>query len=240
MRDHPSIQMVSEKVIMTIGPKRMDVDCRFEFFNHGKATTVDVGFPDKGDVQEEDGKEFKRSGSFASFRTWVEGKPYKTHIVEAEGDYWHVKRVTFRGHRRAHVRVRYSQYLGLEGLGWWLRPPPDEYDLRAWDGYCDLAAYAVSTGGSWYGKLLRADFIVDFSRMPLGSLKGFRQNIGAHLQAVVCPRDPRKGLPRGFVVYSGLNKARVAGRKLIFRLKNWKPTEADDLWLRFHFRREQS
>jgi hypothetical protein len=47
MREHPSIRMVSERVVADLTLEGPDVvDCVFRFRNEGPATTVRMGFPE--------------------------------------------------------------------------------------------------------------------------------------------------------------------------------------------------
>jgi len=57
------ISMVSETVRILLQPDAYTVDASFEFYNHGKATTVTVGFPETGS--------YGMVGHFKNFQTWV-------------------------------------------------------------------------------------------------------------------------------------------------------------------------
>src|SRR4051794_11540766 len=49
LKGHRWVEMRSEVVRMTVGERRVHVDCRFVFENRGPACSVRMGFPDNGE-----------------------------------------------------------------------------------------------------------------------------------------------------------------------------------------------
>ena len=145
---HTSIRMVREWVNMDVYPDDYHVKVQFIFQNDGPATTVTMGFPERGGG---DGVDGKRSG-FLSFHTWVDGSEVKAerklHSTEEEEDYlafW-VKTVHFAQHQQRIVRV---EYVASQG-----------YSEDA--GFNDSNISYDFTGGNWKGEVEESDMSVTF------------------------------------------------------------------------------
>jgi hypothetical protein len=163
MQEHPSIRMVTERVVIDMDTAKAEVDCLFHFKNEGPATTVRMGFPESGggdvDVDNPEG--------FTYFNTWVDGRrvPARIEGMEkgpAEWSRWRVKSVKFASGQTRLVRVRYSAPLG-NSVG----------------GNCGFS-YRLDTGASWKGPIGRVDIIARLRNFPkywtvTGGPAGFRR-----------------------------------------------------------------
>ena len=82
MKDHSSIRLDYERVVIMIRDKTVKVDCAFEFQNECPATTVRMGFPDYDSHAEYDGGEGEGVQSlYSSFVSYVNGKKAKMSLV---------------------------------------------------------------------------------------------------------------------------------------------------------------
>lgn len=121
--EHRSVRMVREWVRIDVHRASYETTVDFEFQNAGPATTVAMGFPERGSGVMS--KAPRRSG-FTRFSTWVDGRRITARRVllhtgwENEGKSriptsyeacW-VKRVRFEHNQRRKVRVRYCSRLG--------------------------------------------------------------------------------------------------------------------------------
>ena len=161
MENHPSIEMVSEKVTVRISGNEAKVEAAFVFHNTGRATTVLMGFPESGPGY---GSTPAQGRGFRDFRTFVDGKPAKTRLMPGRGrksgdeedrDYsrWWVNEVWFGKGQTRKVRSLYRCTVGEEGSDW------------------RLFNYTLATGATWKGTIGMADITVqveragDFSRL---------------------------------------------------------------------------
>jgi hypothetical protein len=169
------IRMMREVVQVTLSDKSYVVDGTFEFYNTGKTTDVEVGFPKRG-FGYLDGR-FSNASDFIRFETWVDDKkvafsekPDKSSIegayflpelikaiksdhIESAGlsakDFrWMVKRVNFPANQKTTTRVLYEAPYQDSGSN------------------CSLAYYIYGTGTYWSGKIGKFKFIVDGTRLP--------------------------------------------------------------------------
>lgn len=117
--EHRAIQMVNERVNITVNATTYDVVADFEFRNHGAARTVLMGFPEgaAGDV---DPIALAKKSAYQNFQTSVDGQKIAARRmvpVHDENDlfefdsYW-VKSVPFARHQTRQVRVSYRAPLG--------------------------------------------------------------------------------------------------------------------------------
>jgi hypothetical protein len=115
--EHRDIQMVREWVRINID--RADsytTTVDFDFYNHGAAQTVQMGFPESGmgDIRTEP---YRKKGAFTNFRTWIDGRRVtakRTVPSMSEGQYealW-VKSVPFKARQKRRVRVSYRSLIG--------------------------------------------------------------------------------------------------------------------------------
>ncbi|HVT11588.1 MAG TPA: hypothetical protein VHE55_04925 [Fimbriimonadaceae bacterium] len=220
MSGHKSISMESEVVKITVHWNRVDADCLFVFANHGRACTVNMGFPDFGLWAYEFRKKEPHS-IFKTYRSYVDGKKVKTKLVldKDKIQQWQTKMISFAANGKRTVREVYSTELGGAAV--------DQGKVWA------FASYLVHTGASWKGKIGKATVIVTFDPdtelktpiiMSYGSMIGMKpEDIGKRIE-----------IPGGIVV-SGLTKPAVQGRTLTFVLKDWKPVMADDLYVGFKY-----
>jgi hypothetical protein len=153
--EHPSIRMVRETVNATnLSTVRYQphVRCVFVFKNEGKATTVEMGFPEMSGGE---GRPTEPGESgLMGFKSWVDGKLVKTRLEPSKdnGDQtfeaWHVKNVHFAA---GQTRTIIDEYRG--GMG-------------GDSGGAASFRYTLISGASWKGKIGEADITVDTSAMP--------------------------------------------------------------------------
>lgn len=138
-----TVRMVREAVRMDLYAAYYDVAAEFVFHNDGPATTVRMGFPERGagDVGHDE-KGFQR------FATWVDGRPVTAtrqltpQDEEAPGyDAFWVKDVPFAAGQTRTVRVEYRAV------------PGDDTELTRW------ATYGF-TGGNWAGTVAESTLLV--------------------------------------------------------------------------------
>jgi len=151
MQEHPSIHMLSERVIIDLSPGNVEVDCSFTFKNDGPATMVRMGFPESGGGTDVDPK---HPNGFSHFETWIDGVRVQARIEGLEGqdqswERWRVKKVRFAKGQKRLIRVRYGG--GIGGTS---------------DGTCYFE-YRLDTGASWKGKIGKVDLTI--------RLKGFQR-----------------------------------------------------------------
>jgi|GEM_PF-1491947 len=153
-----TVRMVSEIVRIDRLPEGR-VRARFVFRNEGPATTVMMGFPASATGADTSANEAK----LGHFRSWVDGHEVKTRWVlgkTEEQDYpaWYVKKVRFA---RGQTRIVEDSYTGGGG--------------NTSNGFLSFG-YVLSTGGSWKGKIDRAQI-----RLELGPLANYSPlQIGGH------------------------------------------------------------
>ena len=150
---HATVRMQSETVDITIlDPKTYVTEANFVFVNDGPATSVRMGFPERGygDVS---GNE--KTSTFLSFATWVDGQPIqaKREVLandpnSDEFDAVWAKTVTFDAHGTRHVRVRcvanYGESAGVQA--------PDHF-----------VSYDF-TGGNWKGQVDKSVLTIHLNR----------------------------------------------------------------------------
>lgn len=219
MGSHPTVQMVSEKVTMTIHRDHADVDCLFVFKNHGAKATVRMGFPDWDSNHEPgDGPILER------FRSKVDGKPVKTYLLFGGGQGWHIKHVAFSKGQTRTVRNQYRVKLGALAL--------NVDGMTRESKYVQSASYIVSTGASWKGVIEKTEIVLVFARdarVGKGSVRAV-----ADLQLYQSPASKFWEDRRDLIwAESGPGKPTVRGRTLRYVRTNWKPTENEDLLISF-------
>ena len=147
--EHPSIQMVNERVNITVNATTYDVRADFEFHNDGAARTVLMGFPEgaAGDV---DVITLDKKSSYRNFKTSVDGQeirarriPLSEESSEFEFDAYWVKSVPFARRQTRRVRVSYRAPLGASVDSRFL-----SYDF---------------TGGNWKGVVKDSVLTVNFA-----------------------------------------------------------------------------
>lgn len=162
-----NIKMEAETVKIILGKNDYTVDATFEFFNYGKTTIAQVGFPKSGYGY---APGFKGVANFNSFETWGNGR--KTNVKEILGEVrfnhkkadkekideikkghlsgwfeetrWLTKSVTFVANAKTITRVRYEA----------------SYDGRRDEKYGE---YLYGTGRSWKETIGKANFIIKAS-----------------------------------------------------------------------------
>jgi hypothetical protein len=140
--------MVSERVVARLGAKVDRVTATFVLRNVGAATTVQVGFPERGwgDVG-------RQSAEFLSFSSTVDGVPTSIRTTPWQGEEsqdlsrYRVKSVRFAPGQTRTVVVRYTARPGENSMG------------------SRLFTYVVTTGASWKGSIGSADIQVDATRL---------------------------------------------------------------------------
>jgi hypothetical protein len=147
--ENPSVRMVRERIRIDIYPNRYRVTADFEFRNSGPATTVHMGFPERGDG---DG----RAPAFRNFVTLVSGRrarvrrvlsaPAATEQQDPESylALW-VKQVPFGDGQGRRVRVSYDAEPG----GTALLGPFASYEFAGqnWNGTVEESAVTVALHG---------------------------------------------------------------------------------------------
>ncbi len=148
MRPHASIRMVREEVRIKLYPDRAEVDCTFVFKNEGKATTVQIGFPET--LQEGTDTSAQTAPTLRNFRAYLDGKPVSYRILKASerrGEYgiayWYVRTVHFAAGQQRTTRVTYSAELGYDSGG------------------RNLFQYVLHTGASWKGSIGYGRIVID-------------------------------------------------------------------------------
>ncbi len=153
MKEHPSIVMDEMIVSISLTPDQAVVHCSFAFRNTGPATTVRMGFPERGHPTDD----HKSPRGFSAFRTTVDGKKARARIegldISPEESWrrWRVKSVPFAANQRRRVEVDYRAPTG---------------------GSSDASRffeYEVSTGASWKGPIGYARV-----KLHLKGRRGFR------------------------------------------------------------------
>ncbi|BCW96896.1 MAG: copper amine oxidase N-terminal domain-containing protein [Fimbriimonadales bacterium] len=142
MQSHPSVELRSHRVMVTLTPEYADVECTFVLHNTGKATSVLIGFPESGG-----GVDVDPTRGFERFRSYVDGKRVKVRVINAEKQRdsywrWYVKRVSFRAGQTRVVRNTYRMPLGIVSMG-----------ERFFE-------YVLTTGASWKGAIGRSEIVV--------------------------------------------------------------------------------
>lgn len=142
--EHRDIQMVRELVWIEVRGDSYTTTADFEFFNHGSAQSVRMGFPEES-YGGGSGDRLLKKSSFQSFATWVDGRQVRARRVASEQDVserfkalW-VKTVFFGSGQRRRVRVRTESRVG--GMAAYLS-----------EGGGRLASYNFS-GGNWKGSV---------------------------------------------------------------------------------------
>ncbi len=77
LKAHPSVKMVSADVLVRVTDPgdKTSVSCSFTLQNLGRATTVEMGFPEEAKDRE----------GFVSFASWVDGRPWKCRTTDWDG-----------------------------------------------------------------------------------------------------------------------------------------------------------
>jgi hypothetical protein len=225
LKGHPSVQMVSEHIKIEVQQQQIVVVADFVFKNHGKATTVRMGFPDFGegasDVEEGSGTEVMKTPPptetpLRNFESWVNGKKVKTELIRADrpGAFWRAKSVSFKSGETIRVRDRYLTAGGAQ--------------ITMYNRLVKCVPYIVHTGSSWRGNigstLIDVKFRTPEVKMPLrphpiSVLKGKR------------PWETWIEDKPGTVIYSGFKLTAVGRDSLRFERKNWRPQKSNDLMI---------
>ena len=149
---HQSIQMVSEDIRIRLGEEDAAVEVLFTFRNHGKATSVTMGFPEEGYAGP--------PKSILGFKSWVDGRPVKVRRrklnvgrdLDYEPDDWKavwLKEVPFSAGQIRQVKVKYTGMYGGDVTG--------RQSLN----------YILRTGASWRGPIQNCRVTVDWTRAGL-------------------------------------------------------------------------
>lgn len=150
--EHPAIAMDDEYVKIEIYDSSYTVHADFQFFNHGTATNVLVGFPLGG----------QELNQLHDFKTWVDGAEVPSSDIsrskensEEESVYeeafprsWKTKTVRFPSHSTTKTSIQYSAPVGMAGPAY-------------------TASYIYGTGGTWHGPIGKAVFeiLIDENRL---------------------------------------------------------------------------
>ncbi len=214
---------------MTVGEKSVTVDCRFTFSNHGPATSVRMGFPDYGlgvnDPYEERQTEWNKTkpiSVYTSFKSWVDGNRTPTELVRSkiENQAWQAKMVTFGQGQTREVRDLYTMSLG-GGV----------FDNA---GSTDEAGYILHTGASWHGSIGSTQVIVTFERKDM---PGPIQAIFAKSVEDIMTGKVGSPASKNEVICCGPASPLARGKTLTFTRTNWIPTDKDDIFMFFNYRR---
>ena len=223
-----TVRMVKELVVMSIGPNNTNVTCDFWFHNDGTACTLQMGFPDEGNANEEIQPGAQPVSNFQYFKSYVDGVAVPTNLVQGQDEMgWHVKTVSFGGHADVHVKDIYSI---LDGSGIAVAG-----DLQ---GSCAWASYIVHTGSSWKGPIGRCEIDVTFDPQfaPQSLTAVAAKTLSNSADGRTLTLSPGQFPAAGTIVYRGVATPTIHGRTLTFVRTAFQPTEADDLnlWFDYH------
>ena len=212
MEEHPSVIMRSETVDITIAPTGAHVRCVFNFYNDGPEQDVRMGFPEtRGGAAVPKDRAIRAMGidlGFVAFKSFVDGQPVETQIVEDEDNdqydilatRWRTKTVHFAPGQTRKVEVRYQSGFGSSVVG----------DRSFW--------YQVETGASWKGNIDYARFTTRFVGM-----KGYSTSDGSALTDRVVTKVLRNFEPKRGLYYSFFPPAPplvVNGKAVAYDLKH--------------------
>jgi hypothetical protein len=138
--EHPTVRLVREWVKVDVYPDYYEVAVQFVFRNDGPATTVQMGFPERG-AGDINAQRLTRETGFRHFRTWVDGTVVTAERLPAAipdedttyRTFW-VKTVAFAQGQTRTVRVEYRSPIHADSMG------------DRWASY-DF------TGGNWAGSV---------------------------------------------------------------------------------------
>ena len=221
--EHPTVQMVSERIVATIFDGYAIVECHFVFRNNGKDCTLRMAFPDDASHSQEG-----NDGGFDWFKSWVDGKWADTAIMTVEEEKarfgirrWRTKTVAFRAHQSRTVRDRYKVRNSTQFLV--------SSRVQGFD-------YVLQTGSTWKGPIGKSEIRITFDekafgpnlrfvasgRFPsLSDLRAYERTWRAHKNWVSC---------------SGPSEFTASGRTVRFSRTNWKPKEGEDIQLTYGWR----
>ncbi len=226
LNSHPTIRMESEVIKIKILNGIVTTDCQFTFVNDGKACDVTMGFPDKGFGEQDprwgdemDWKDWKPVSVFESFQSWINGKPSKTSLVKGknEGEIYHSKRVHFLAKSKVNIRDLYVMREGSMVI-----------DDGRTTALC--TGYILATGASWKGNIGSTTVSIQFDpAKPITEMKfGYAKQFDTFRFAKDF-KDPVKA-----VRCRGPVKPSLTANTLSFKMKNWRPTAASDIYLEYH------
>ncbi|MBI2874472.1 MAG: hypothetical protein HYY09_05255, partial [Firmicutes bacterium] len=141
------VMMVGERVLLTVSPRRTEVEAEFIFWNDGPKTEVLMGFPEPSPDPERE--EFRDDFRLHDFRALVDGETApvtpEPGLTAGEGagpmDYplWHTFNVQFPAGR---VRKVINTY--------WVKN-------NLWSNGEEASGYILVTGASWKGSIGEAE-----------------------------------------------------------------------------------
>jgi len=219
MDHHLSIAMESEIVRLVVHWDRVETDCSFVFANHGKACSVNMGFPDFGLWAYAESRQKTPHSMFKKYASFVDGKPARTKLVLGKdaGEQWQTKTVSFPANGKRIVREAYTTELGgIAGPQVW-----------------GVASYLLHTGASWKGNIGKATIVVTFA--PDSELAAPIDMVFNNLQKVGAKTIEGQLKKRGGIIASGPTKPTIKGRTLTFAKQNWRPTDRDDIYIAFAY-----
>jgi len=226
LKGHRSVSMESEFVKIDVQTQSIVVDVTFVFKNHGKATTVRMGFPDQGEnaYSTEEGadrdvmKTPPTECQLDQFQSWVNGKEVKTQLIRADkpGYYWHAKYVTFKAGETIRVRDRYV----TDGGG----------QVTEWGSLVRMVPYMLHTGASWYGPLGKTEVEITMrdKQFP-GPYRTVRKISNVYRGKF----DKKHYVKPGTILYWGPSKATLRGNVIRIERTGYEPTERDDVMLMY-------
>ncbi len=151
MDEHPSVALVSEKIVMDVGIGNTEVTVVLNFKNEGAECVAQMGFPTLNLRRDRsfhfvhdfavdvDGEaiEVTQAAGKLKLRVPVAEADGKPKLIDTEGDCtWHLFKVPFKAGESRRMRVRYDE-----------RVPYANYDTEA------RVPYILSTGGTWRGPI---------------------------------------------------------------------------------------
>jgi hypothetical protein len=149
--EHKDIQMVRESVRIDVwNTKLYQTTVDFEFYNHGAAQTVDMGFPESG-AGDINTSAYKTKSAFSRFATWIDGRRATVKRMPASDSeltyraLW-VKKVHFGAKQKRRIRVRYDADTGV------MASPVK-------DGGMHFVSYHF-TGGNWRANVRQSTLTV--------------------------------------------------------------------------------
>lgn len=226
-----SVSMERETVRIKISDHLQEVECTFVFNNKGPACSLHVGFPDFTNIPDLS-SEAAAAGLTPTFLTYhceVDGKECKSKLIPADDDYsgsddvmrWHASVVQFPAHSKVTMRTDYSQLPDISPTD--MKEPIQQF--------IKVTRYILQTAASWDGPVKQADIYVTFDKkiapapLKLVSLQEMNNSKARSSKAWWQKASDHT------VCYSASARPIVNGQQLHLVLRNFHPTENDDLLL---------
>ncbi len=230
LRGGGTVSMVSETVRIKISEHLQEVDCTFNFENAGPPCSVRIGFPDFTNLTDLTSEETASNpkASFLTYAAYVNGCETKSELVPSDHDsgtfdniqLWHASDVQFPANSMVTFRACYSQLPDIS--------PTTLENLRR---LMKVTKYILQTAASWQGPVKQADVYVAFDKDVVPApieLVSVQELMNSKDKSA---RDWWRRATIHTVAYSSSVRPSIDGQELHFTLKDFRPTENDDLLL---------